>query len=79
MSYDRENKGRNNFSKTRGIMGMTMGLIYVFIAAFFAFFSRSLFERVGNTAVVYVLLGLMAAYGIFRVYRGYRMMKDGDY
>jgi hypothetical protein len=75
MSYDSGKKGRDSFSKTRGIMGMSMGAIYLLLAVFFGFFTHSLFDKIGNTTVVSVLLGLMAAYGIFRIYRGYKIMK----
>ena len=79
MSYDSGNKRRDSFNKTRGLMGMVMGVFYVILAAFFGFFTKSLFDKIGNNTIVSILLGLMAAYGIFRIYRGYKLMKGADF
>ncbi|WP_118949512.1 hypothetical protein [Taibaiella helva] len=76
----RPEPGRNerpNFYKTRGMTGLFMGLLYCCLAIFFAFYKREdTISFIGNNAVLaYILLGLMFAYGLFRVYRGIRMIQ----
>jgi len=55
---------------------MFMGVLYCALALFFALYKREAsFSFIGNDALAIVLLSLMFAYGIFRIYRGYRLMK----
>lgn len=80
MSYDSGRKPKSTFNKTRGITGIFMGLLYCALALFFGFykFGATLDFIGGNKVLAMVLLGLMFAYGVFRIFRGAKMMK-GDY
>ncbi len=75
MGFDKGSRQKKSFDQVRGIMGMTMGVIYCVIAACLVYF-KSLGQLQNlDQVLVYVIAGLMAAYGIFRVYRGFKMMK----
>lgn len=77
MSYSPGNKERNTFQKTRGFTGLSMGVLYCALALFFGLYkSDATIDFVGgNKTLMIALLGLMFAYGIFRIYRGYRLIK----
>ena len=74
MSYDSGKKGRTSFNKIRGYTGMGMGVIYLIIAACVVYFEKVKQIDIGEV-FSYIVAGLMAGYGIFRIYRGYKMMK----
>ncbi len=78
MSYDSGKKGRASFHKMRGYTGIAMGVIYLIIAGFIFNFAKVDPLHVG-TGISYAISGLMAAYGVFRIYRGYKISKDSDY
>ncbi|MFT4062052.1 MAG: hypothetical protein QM642_06815 [Edaphocola sp.] len=81
MSYENNGrKPRSNFNKTRGTSGAFMGLLYCLLALFFAFcrFEGTLNFIGGNKALAYILLTLMFAYGVFRIYRGVKMIKEEE-
>lgn len=75
---DPNNRKRQSFNKIRGTMGMAMGVIYLLIAVCVIYF-----EKVGQIDIgevfSYLVGGLMAGYGIFRIYRGYKQMKGEGY
>lgn len=75
MSIERGEKQKKAMNNSRGIMGLSMGVVYCIFGSFLIYFkSLGQFEQVDKT-VVYALAGLMIAYGIFRIYRGFKMMK----
>lgn len=74
MSVEKGNRNKKSFDNIRGIMGMSMGVIYLIIAACVVYFERIKQIDIGEV-FSYIVAGLMAAYGIFRIYRGYKMMK----
>jgi len=78
MSFDQNNRRRNIIDKTAGIRSITMGLLYLFLTGFLFFFKREESKEFlgANDAIIMVILGLFAAYGIFRIYRGYKLTKD---
>lgn len=75
MSFERGSRQKKSFDNVRGIMGMTMGVIYCAIGACLIYF-KSLGQLQNlDKVLVYIIAALMGAYGIFRVYRGFKMMK----
>ncbi len=75
MSYKPDNnRQRKSFDQIRGIMGISMGVIYVIIAFAVVYMQRAKQINIGDT-LSYIIAALMAAYGIFRMYRGYKQMK----
>lgn len=78
MSFDQRTNRKKSFNSVRGIMGISMGLIYVIIAVLVIYFQRSGQLNIGAT-ISYIIAGLMAGYGIFRVYRGYKQMTGEGY
>lgn len=68
------NRQRKSFDHIRGIMGMSMGVIYLIIALAVIYMQRAKQINIGDT-LSYIIAALMAAYGIFRIYRGYKQMK----
>ena len=75
MSYKPDNyRQRKSFDHIRCIMGISMGVIYVIIAFAVVYMQRAKQINIGDT-LSYIIAGLMAAYGIFRMYRGYKQMK----
>ena len=77
MSLDQGKGKRKSFNNIRGVMGMSMGVIYIVIACCVVYFERIHQIDIGET-FSYIVAGLMAAYGIFRIYRGFKQMR-GDY
>ena len=73
MSFDPE-KSRKNFDKMRGYAGMGMGAIYLIIAITILTYAKVDPFHIG-TGISYVVSALMLAYGIFRIYRGYKLSK----
>lgn len=67
-------KRRQNMNNARGIAGMAMGILYIVIAFFVVYFEQKKQIDIG-AGLSYVLGGIMVLYGIFRMYRGYKMMK----
>jgi hypothetical protein len=59
-------------------MGMGMGIIYIVIACCVVYFEKIGQIDVGQT-FSYIVAGLMAGYGIFRIYRGFKQMKGEGY
>ena len=75
MSYRPDNnRQRKSFDHIRGIMGMSMGVIYIVIALAVIYMQKAKQIHIGD-ALSYIIAALMAAYGIFRIYRGYKQMK----
>lgn len=62
-------------NKVRGYSGMVMGLFYFFIAYWVIHL-----EQIGQIHIgrpfSYLAAGLMAAYGLFRIYRGFIILKN---
>lgn len=78
MSFDRGNRTKKSFNNIRGIMGMSMGVIYLVIACCVVYFEKIHQINIGET-FSYIVAGLMAGYGIFRIYRGFKQMKGEGY
>lgn len=55
---------------------MAMGLFYFFVAYWVIHLEEIGQINVGTT-FSYVAAGLMAVYGLFRIYRGYVILKNG--
>jgi hypothetical protein len=75
MKYDPNQRRRNNFDKVRGTIGITMGLIYIAVAITVVYFEKNGLIQIG-TAFSYMVAALMLAYGVFRIYRGYKQFKS---
>lgn len=75
MSFEKGNRQKKSFDQVRGIMGLSMGVIYCIIGACLIYFKSQGQLQNLDQILVYAIAGLMAAYGIFRIYRGYKMMK----
>lgn len=75
MSYRPDNnRQRKSFDNIRGIMGMSMGVIYVIISFAVVYMQKAKQINIGDT-LSYIIAALMAAYGIFRIYRGFKQMR----
>jgi hypothetical protein len=75
MGAEKGSRQKKSMDNARGIMGITMGVLYCFIGSVMIYFkSAGEFQQV-DKMVVYALAGLMIAYGLFRIYRGYKMTK----
>lgn len=81
MSFDSSDRRRNMFEKTAGIRSITMGVLYILLTGFLFFFKREESKKMlgTNDTLIMVILGLFAAYGIFRIYRGYKLTKGEGY
>ncbi|RYZ36845.1 MAG: hypothetical protein EOP49_32240 [Sphingobacteriales bacterium] len=75
MSFERGNRQKKSFDNVRGIMGMSMGVIYCIIAAALVYMKSKGELADLDRILVYALAGLMGAYGLFRIYRGFKMSK----
>lgn len=73
MSFD-PGKSKKNFDKMRGYAGMGMGAIYLIIAITMLVYAKVDPFHIG-AGISYVVAGLMIAYGVFRIYRGYKLSK----
>lgn len=71
------NRKGNSFNKMRGYAGMFMGVVYFFVAYLTIVAQQKGTIDIGDT-LSYVLAALMTAYGIFRIYRGYRIVKENQ-
>lgn len=74
MAFDQNNNRRKSFNRVRGIMGLSMGIIYLIIAVGVVYFEQKGQINIGKT-LSYMIGGLMFFYGIFRIYRGYKQIK----
>jgi len=79
MTFEERPNKRNSMNNVRGIMGMTMGVIYVALAVAVIYFQRSGQILQDQQTLSYLIAGLMVGYGIFRVYRGYKIFKGDGY
>jgi len=79
MSIQQRPDRRNSMNNVRGIMGMAMGVIYVVLAFAVVYFQRSGQILQDQQTLSFVIAGLMVGYGIFRVYRGYKIFKGQGY
>ena len=77
MSFD-QNSRKKNFDKMRGYAGMGMGAVYLVIAIIMVTYAKVDPFHIGS-GISYMVAGLMAAYGIFRIYRGYKLSKGEGY
>jgi len=73
MSYDPE-KRKRNFDKMRGYAGMGMGAVYLIISITLITYAKVDPFHIGS-GISYLVSGLLFAYGVFRVYRGYKLSK----
>ncbi len=76
MSFDSNNDRKNSINKMRGIMGIAMGVIYLLMAVLVVYLQKIGYFQIGNI-FSYAVAALMLAYGVFRIYRGYKMMSGG--
>lgn len=76
MSVSRNNRSGNNLQKARAMMGMTMGCIYVIVAGVLVYLHLEERIHLGDDVLTYAITTLMAAYGIFRIYRGWKMYRE---
>lgn len=74
MTTGNANRKKQQFNSIRGIMGISMGVIYLIIACCVVYFEKTKQIDIGKT-FSYLVGGLMAGYGIFRIYRGFKMMR----
>ncbi len=74
MNYKQGESRKKSFHTMRGIMGITMGLVYLLIAAMIIYMQKMKQIDIGDT-FSYIAGGLMAAYGLFRIYRGWMFTK----
>ena len=76
MSVSRNKRSGNSMNKARAMMGMTMGCIYIIVAAALIYLHLEERIRLGDDVLTYTITTLMAAYGIFRIYRGWKMYQE---
>lgn len=62
--------------KARGMMGMTMGCVYILVAGVLVYLHREGRISLGDDVLTYSIITLMAAYGIFRIFRGWKLYHE---
>jgi len=76
MSSGRNRRQGMQLQKARGMMGMTMGCIYIIVAAALIYLHIEGKISLGDAVLTYSITTLMAAYGVFRIYRGWRLYNE---
>ncbi len=75
-----EEKSRKSRAKFEGYRGVFMGLMYIVISSIIAYqtYNGLLPEGVFNTGqtMTWVLVVLFLLYGVFRIYRGYKVLRS---
>ena len=66
---------KKSLLKVRGYSGMVMGLFYFFVAYWVIHLEKIGQIHIGTT-FSYLAAALMALYGLFRIYRGFKLLKD---
>jgi len=66
---------KKSIHKVRAITGMVMGLFYFFVAYWVVYMERIEQIHIGKT-FSYLAATLMVLYGLFRIYRGYLILKN---
>jgi uncharacterized membrane protein YidH (DUF202 family) len=74
MNVEQSNKRKKSFNNVRGMMGISMGIVYLIVAVMVVYLERTGYISIGTT-FSYIVGVLMAAYGIFRMYRGWMQMQ----
>lgn len=57
-------------------MGMTMGCVYILVAGVLVYLHREGRISLGDDVLTYSIITLMAAYGIFRIFRGWKLYHE---
>lgn len=75
MSYDERNEPRHGYNRFRATMHICMGILYAILGSVVIYL-----QQFGAVALAkplaYTAGGLMIIYGAFRIWRGYRDIKD---
>lgn len=66
---------RKSYNKIRGYTGMGMGLFYFFVAYWVVYMEQIGKIEIGAT-FSYIAAALMVMYGLFRIYRGYTILRN---
>lgn len=72
-----DNKLKSAQDKSKGIMHIGIGIIYMVLAVVVVYAERNKFIDVGDT-FSYIMCGLFGVYGLFRIYRGYRRVSGKE-
>lgn len=62
----------NQMDKVRGLTGIAMGIVYLFVAAFMVFANQKQMLHLGN-GTTYLVASLAGLYGLFRIWRGWQI------
>ena len=75
MNYEERNQQSRGYRNFRTSLDFGMGVLYIIVGALIIY-ARYYGAMELTTAFAYVLGGLMIAYGIFRIFRGWSAMKN---
>lgn len=64
----------NQMDKVRGLTGVAMGLVYVFVGVFMVFANQKKILQLGATTA-WLVASLSVIYGLFRIWRGWQIRK----
>lgn len=75
MSYDERNESTHGFTRFRSTLHLSMGILYLIFGSAVIYL-----QKFGNLALpgimAYAVGGLMLLYGVFRIWRGLRDMRE---
>lgn len=75
MSYEERNQTNKGYERFRSTMHIAMGVFYIIIGLFVIYIKYFGQMELPDT-FAYILGGLMLAYGLFRIWRGFTDMKQ---
>lgn len=66
-----------SYHRSKGIIHIAIGIVYCLISGVIIYAEKNHFIEVGTT-FSYIMCGLFAVYGLFRIYRGYRRVSGKE-
>ena len=72
-----DNKMQSVQDKSKGIVHIGIGVVYLILAGVIVYAEKNKYIDVGAT-FSYIMCGLFAIYGLFRIYRGYLRVKGRE-
>lgn len=71
------NKRNESYTRFRGILHVSMGVLYILMGVATIYLCKTKYFDLDMTAA-YAIGGLMMAYGIFRIYRGWQRVSGKE-
>lgn len=72
-NFEERNQRQNSYGRFRAILHLSMGCMYLLIGAALVYVQST---QGGIGSFAYLVGGLMLLYGVFRIWRGFRDMKE---